>query len=142
MFGSIIFIPLFFQGVLGVSATMSGSFLTPMMLGMVGGSFISGQLLSRAGGHYRIQGAVGLVIMAVGMYLLSRMSIETSYASAVVNIVITGLGLGIIMPLYTIAVQNAVPYEILGTATSSTTFLLSRVKSLLLVSRLRFVSLL
>ena len=122
MFGSIIFIPLFFQGVLGVSATMSGSFLTPMMLGMVGGSFISGQLLSRAGGHYRIQGAVGLVIMAVGMYLLSRMSIETSYASAVVNIVITGLGLGIIMPLYTIAVQNAVPYEILGTATSSTTF--------------------
>ncbi len=122
MFGSIIFIPLFFQGVLGVSATMSGSFLTPMMLGMVGGSFISGQLLSRAGGHYRIQGAIGLAIMAVGMYLLSRMSIETSYASAVVNIVITGLGLGIIMPLYTIAVQNAVPYEVLGTATSSTTF--------------------
>jgi EmrB/QacA subfamily drug resistance transporter len=122
MFGSIIFIPLFFQGVLGVSATTSGSFLTPMMLGMVGGSFVSGQLLSRAGGHYRVQGAVGIAIMAAGMYLLSQMSLETRYVMAVVNIVVTGFGLGITMPLYTIAVQNAVPYEVLGVATSSTAF--------------------
>jgi EmrB/QacA subfamily drug resistance transporter len=53
MFGGIIFVPLFFQGVLGATATTSGSFLTPMMLGNVAGSFISGQLLSRAGGHYK-----------------------------------------------------------------------------------------
>jgi EmrB/QacA subfamily drug resistance transporter len=122
MFGSIIFVPLFFQGVLGVTATTSGSFLTPMMLGIVAGSFISGQLLSRAGGHYRIQGAVGIAIMGAGLALLSRMTIETSYSNAVVNIVITGFGLGITMPLYTIAVQNAVPYNILGVATSSTAF--------------------
>ncbi len=74
MFGGIIFIPLFFQGVLGQSATNSGAFLTPMMLGLVAGSVISGQLLSRAGGHYRILGMVGLAIMAVGMFMLSRMS--------------------------------------------------------------------
>ncbi|MFC1861164.1 MDR family MFS transporter [Chloroflexota bacterium] len=122
MFGAIIFVPLFFQGVLGVTATTSGSFLTPMMLGMVVGSLISGQLLSRAGGHYRILGAAGLIIMGVGLLLLSRMNIDTSYAKAMVNIVITGLGLGITMPLYTIAVQNAVPYYMLGTATSSTAF--------------------
>jgi len=122
MFGSIIFVPLFFQGVLGVSATTSGSFLTPMMLGMVGGSFVSGQLLSRAGGHYRIQGTAGIAIMTAGMYMLSRMTMETSYSMAVVNIVVTGFGLGIIMPLYTIAVQNAVPYEVLGVATSLTAF--------------------
>jgi EmrB/QacA subfamily drug resistance transporter len=122
MFGCIIFIPLFFQGVLGVTATTSGSLLTPMMLGLIAGSFISGQLLSRAGGHYRIQGAAGIAIMGAGLALLSRMTAETSYTHAVSNIVITGFGLGITMPLYTIAVQNAVPYNLLGVATSSTAF--------------------
>jgi len=122
MFGGIIFIPLFFQGVLGLSATASGSFLTPMMLGMVLGSVISGQILSRAGGHYKIQGAIGLAIMATGIALLSRMTVETSYARAVTNIVVTGFGLGITMPLYIIAVQNAVPYNVMGIATSSAAF--------------------
>jgi MFS family permease len=122
MFGGIIFIPLFFQGVLGATATTSGNFLTPMMLGMIVGSFTSGQLLSRAGGHYRIQGAVGIAIMSVGLALLSQMTAETGYPQAVLNIVITGFGLGITMPLYTIAVQNAVPYNLLGVATSSTAF--------------------
>jgi EmrB/QacA subfamily drug resistance transporter len=122
MFGAIIFVPLYFQGVQGLSATASGSFLTPMMLGVVAGSFISGQALSRLGGHYRVQGAIGLVIMALGMGLLSRMAVETSYAQAVMYIIILGFGLGIILPLYTIVVQNAVPYEFLGIATSSTAF--------------------
>jgi EmrB/QacA subfamily drug resistance transporter len=122
MYGGIIFVPLFFQGVLGQSATNSGTFLTPMMLGLVAGSFISGQLLSRAGGHYRMLGVVGLIIMGVGMFMLSQMSPETTNARAITNIVITGFGLGITMPLYIIAVQNAVPYSVLGTATSSTAF--------------------
>ncbi len=122
MFGCIIFIPLFFQGVLGATATTSGSFLTPMMLSMVTGSVISGQLLSRAGGHYRFQGAIGIAIMSTGLVLLSRISVETTYMLAVRNIIITGFGLGITMPLYTIAVQNAVPYSLLGVATSSTAF--------------------
>ena len=122
MFGAIIFTPLYFQGVLGSSATASGSFLTPMMLGMVVASIISGQLLSRAGGHYRLQGAVGLAIMASGMFLLSRMTVETSYVRAVVNIILVGIGLGITMPLYIIAVQNAVPHAVLGIATSTTNF--------------------
>lgn len=122
MFGSIMFIPLFFQGVMGATATTSGSFLTPMMLGMVAGGFISGQFLSRTGGHYRIQGTIGIAIMALGMALLSRMTTETSYATAVLNMVLTGLGLGITMPLYVIAVQNTVSYNVLGTATSSIAF--------------------
>ena len=122
MFGSIIFVPLFFQGVLGATATASGNFLTPMMLGTVFGSFISGQFLSRAGGHYRIQGAIGVAILVVGFFLLSRMSVATSYGSAVRNIIITGFGMGITMPLYIIAVQNAVPYSFLGAATSATAF--------------------
>ena len=122
MFGSIIFIPLFFQGVLGLSATTSGSFLMPMMLSQVIASFISGQLLARTGGHYRLQGIFGLAIMALGLALLSRVTPETSYASAVVNIALIGFGLGITMPLYTIAVQNTVPYNVLGAATSSVPF--------------------
>jgi len=122
MFAGIIFIPLFFQGVLGASATASGSFLTPMMLGMVFGALISGQLLSRAGGHYRLQGGIGIAVMALGCFLLSRMTVETGYAAAVLNIVIAGFGLGITMPLFTIAVQNAVPYSVMGIATSSTAF--------------------
>ena len=121
-FGAIIFIPLFFQGVLGTSATASGSFLTPMMLGVVGGSIVSGQVLSRTGGHYRLQGVVGLAIMALGCGLISIMTVETSYATAVVYIIIAGIGAGIIMPLYTIAVQNAVPYAVMGVTTSSNAF--------------------
>lgn len=122
MFGSLIFLPLFFQGVLGVTATVSGSFMIPMHLALIAGSFTSGQLLSRAGGHYRIQGIIGIVIMGAGMALLARMGTDTQYSTALINIALTGFGLGITMPLYTIAVQNAVPYNLMGVATSSTMF--------------------
>ncbi|MFC2003848.1 MDR family MFS transporter [Chloroflexota bacterium] len=122
MFGSIIFVPLFFQGVLGTTATASGSFLTPMMLGVVFGSLTSGQILSRTGGHYRIQGTVGISVLALGLALLSTMTSEIGYAIAVIYIVITGVGLGITMPVFTITVQNAVSHDILGVATSATAF--------------------
>jgi predicted MFS family arabinose efflux permease len=122
MFSAIIFVPLFFQGVLGASATASGSFLTPMMLGMVAGSIISGQILARTGGHYRIQGIFGLALMALGMGLLSTMTTETNYSTAVINIILVGFGLGNTTPIYIIAVQNAVPYSVMGVATSSTAF--------------------
>jgi EmrB/QacA subfamily drug resistance transporter len=122
MFGGITFIPLFFQGVLGASATRSGNFLIPMTLGIVFGSFVSGQLLSRTGGHYRIQAIVGTAIMSSGLFLLSRINVDSSYTVVVVNTVITGVGLGITFPLFTIAVQNAVPNNMLGVATSATTF--------------------
>ena len=122
MFGSIIFIPLFFQGVLGASATSSGSFLTPMMLGMVVAAGLSGQALSRLGGHYRTQGLIGIATMGAGMVLISRMTADTSFGQAVASIVVTGLGLGITFPSFTIAVQNAVPPNLLGAATSATQF--------------------
>jgi len=122
MFSVIIFVPLFFQGVLGTTATASGTFLTPMMLGVVVGALISGQLLSRAGGRYRIQGMVGISVMATGTFLLSRMAVDTAYWTAVTNIVITGFGLGITMPVFLLAVQNTVPHSVLGIATSTNTF--------------------
>jgi len=122
MFTGIIYIPLFFQGVLGQTATSSGTFLTPMMLGMITGSFLSGQYLSRVGGHYRIQGLVGCAIMAMGAFLLSGMNTSTPESGAIIFIVVSGFGLGITMPVYTIAVQNAVPYSVMGIATSTTAF--------------------
>ena len=122
LFGGIIFIPLFFQGVLGLSATSSGSFLTPMMLGLVVASTLSGQALSRLGGHYRIQALIGLVVMGLGMYLLSRLGADSSRGQAILSIVVMGFGVGTALPLYIIAVQNAVPYRIMGIATSSLQF--------------------
>lgn len=122
-FPAVTFVPLYFQGVLGASATESGGFLTPMMLSAAIGSFISGQLLSRAGGHYRMHGTVGFILTAVGFFLLSRMTAETSSATAVMNIIFIGFGTGLIMPVHTIAVQNTVPYSIMGAATSLITLL-------------------
>lgn len=122
MFGSMIFIPLFFQGVLGASATISGSFMTPMMLGLMVGSFVSGQFLSRSGGHYRLQGMIGLGVMALGLGWIAGMSPQTGYGRAVINIMLTGVGIGVIMPCYTIAVQNTVPFRLLGIASSLMVF--------------------
>ena len=122
MFGGIIFVPLYSQGVLGNSATSSGSIMTPMMLGMVVGAMLSGQALSRFGAHYRIQGLIGLGVLAVGLFLVSRMTAETGYTITVLNLVLMGFGLGTTFPTYTIAVQNAVPYRFMGVATSSAQF--------------------
>ena len=122
MFGGIIFIPLFFQGVLGASATSSGSFLTPMMMGIVVGATLSGQALSRTGGHYRIQALIGLAIMTVGMYFISTMDENTTLASAVIYLVIMGFGMGSTFPTFTLSVQNSVPFRVMGTATSAIQF--------------------
>ncbi|MDP7088537.1 MAG: MDR family MFS transporter [Dehalococcoidia bacterium] len=122
MFGAIFFVPLLFQGVLGASPTASGSFLTPMMLGIVFGAAISGQILSRTGGHYRIQGILGLSIMGMGAIMLSWTTAEITHGYALTSAVIMGFGLGTSFPLYTIAIQNGVPQQYLGIATSSAQF--------------------
>jgi len=121
-FGSIIFLPLFMQGVLGASATVSGNYLIPMSLGMLLGAFLAGQLLTLIKGRYRILGATGNAIACLGIFLLSRIDIHTSYLYIVVCSVITSLGLGSGFPVYTIALQNCVPHRMLGAATSSMPF--------------------
>ncbi|MBI4304781.1 MAG: hypothetical protein HY678_00530, partial [Chloroflexi bacterium] len=96
--------------------------LTPMMLGVVFGAAISGQLLSRTGGHYRVQGLIGIAIMLAGVGMLARVSEDTGRAQAVAAAVIMGFGLGNTFPVFTIAVQNSVPQKFMGIATSSTQF--------------------
>jgi EmrB/QacA subfamily drug resistance transporter len=121
MFGVIIYLPLFMQGVLGVSATASGSLLTPLMLGAVFGSFVSGQAVSRTG-KYKMVAVSGSALIAAGMILFARMDATTAWSYVAVGMVVAGLGMGLVQPVYTIAVQNVAPRHQMGTATSSTIF--------------------
>lgn len=121
MFGAILFIPLFMQGVIHVSATQSGSLLTPLMLTLITGSIISGQLIGRTG-RYKAQAIAGLFIMTGGLLLLAGMHSDTSRATVVRNMIVVGLGLGLTMPVYTVVVQNAVDRRMIGAATAATQF--------------------
>jgi EmrB/QacA subfamily drug resistance transporter len=121
MFGTILFIPLFAQGVIGISATQSGTVMMPMMAVMITSSIIGGQIISRTG-RYKIIGLGGMAIMALGLFLLSGMGPDTDYLTVVRNMVIVGLGLGPTMPVFTLAAQNAVGMSQLGVVTSLTQF--------------------
>ena len=121
MFGAILYLPLFVQGVLGNSATDSGLVLTPLMLGFMFSSIVGGQLLSRTG-RYKILAMIGFTIAAIGMLMLSRMTPATSQPEVVRNMLVTGLGIGVLMSLFTIVVQNAFSYRQLGEVTASITF--------------------
>lgn len=122
MFGGIIFIPLFFQGVLGASATSSGGFLTPMMLGVVFGASVSGQLLARTPLGYRTFALFGTALMAGGLFLMTTLSADTTFPRAVSYIVAMGVGLGCTFPTFTLAVQNSIPFRLMGVATSALQF--------------------
>lgn len=121
MFGVIIYLPLFMQGVLGVSATQSGNLLTPLMMGAVLGSFVSGQAVSRTG-KYKAVAVAGSVLVAAGMMLFADMNDATTRSYVAFGMIVAGLGMGLLQPVYTIAVQNAAPRRQMGAATSSTIF--------------------
>jgi EmrB/QacA subfamily drug resistance transporter len=121
MFGTIVFVPLIYQGVLGISATNSGQLLTPMMLGLITASVIVGQLMVRIR-YYRFLGTAGIVVMLVGMWLLSQVTVTTSRLEVVRDIVLVGAGLGTTFPLYLTAVQTALPRSFLGVASSQIQF--------------------
>jgi EmrB/QacA subfamily drug resistance transporter len=121
MFGTIAFVPLFVQGVIGTSATSSGVVLTPLMLGAVGMSILSGQWVSRTG-RYRLNAIVGPIILGAGLFLLSRMDTSTTNGVAARNMVIAGIGLGLMMQVFVLVVQNSVPIRAMGSATALTQF--------------------
>ena len=121
MFGTISFVPLFVQGVIGTSATSSGVVLTPLLLGAVITSFISGQIVSRTG-RYRPNTLIGPVVLGAGELLLWRMGVNTTNAQAARNMVICGIGLGAMMQIFVLSVQNSVSRSAMGTATALTQF--------------------
>ncbi|WP_344983677.1 MFS transporter [Nonomuraea soli] len=121
MFGALTYLPLFMQVVYGVSATASGLHLLPMMVGTLGMSILSGQLIAKTG-KYRIYPILGTAIATVGMFMLSRLTETSSTLTMSIDLLVLGCGLGLVMQVLVIAVQNAVGFEDLGVATSGATF--------------------
>jgi EmrB/QacA subfamily drug resistance transporter len=121
MFGSITFLPLFMQTVKGITPTESGLRLVAMMIGLLLTSMASGQIISRVG-KYKIFPIVGTAIFTVGLFLLSRVNETTGTLELEAAMFVLGFGLGMVMQVLVIAVQNAVEYRDLGAATSGVTF--------------------
>ena len=117
----LIFLPLFIVQVVGVSATRAGMSLVPLSFGIVFGSVVAGQLVSRIG-HYRLLLLGGGLILFVGVMLLSQMSADVGYWRVTAYMLICGVGVGPSLPLYTLSIQNAVDVRQLGQATSGAQF--------------------
>ncbi|WP_134687550.1 MDR family MFS transporter [Brevibacillus migulae] len=120
LFGGIAYIPLFVQAVIGVSPSMAGYSLTPLMLASVVTSTISGRLMKKL--SYRAILIVSLALMTAGFFLLSRMTAATSIGEMILLMAITGLGMGAIFPTVGTAAQNAVDMRNRGVATSTNQF--------------------
>jgi EmrB/QacA subfamily drug resistance transporter len=121
MCGTIMFVPLFVQGVMGSSATSSGLVLTPLMLALIATSVGSGQVISRTG-RYRWALLLGPVVMAAGFVLLSGLGADSRNGDATLAMVVVGLGLGLLLQNLVLTVQNGVPVRFLGAATSTGQF--------------------
>ena len=120
MFGSISFIPLFVQSVLGTSATQAGITISPMLLGWVGASIIGTRLLLRVG--YRRLAILGTALLTIGALLMSRAGVNISQSLLMFYVSLMGIGMGFSIPPLLIAVQTTVARRYLGTATSTMQF--------------------
>jgi MFS family permease len=121
MFGALVFLPEYQQIVRGDSATKSGLMLLPLIVGMMSASLTSGRLISKFG-HYRKFPIVGTALITIAFWLFSHITVSTNRAVLGIWMVILGAGMGSVMPVLTLAVQNAVERRHLGTATSTVTF--------------------
>jgi EmrB/QacA subfamily drug resistance transporter len=121
MFGALAFLPQYLQLVHGVSATISGLLLLPLLVGLLAMSISSGLYISRTG-RYRWFPLAGTIVVTIGLVLLSRLGAHTSLLVVSLDILVFGLGLGLFMQVLTLVVQNAVPMKQMGVATSSVTF--------------------
>jgi EmrB/QacA subfamily drug resistance transporter len=121
LFGAASYLPTFLQMVDGASATESGLLMLPMMAGIVGASVVSGQLISHTG-RYRIWPLLGSALSVVGMWLLSRLEADTPRLHYSIWMAVLGAGIGMVMPVLILAVQNSVRPADLGTATSANNY--------------------
>ncbi len=124
MFGAIIFLPLWLQTVGGASAQNSGLLILPLMAGLMTSSIVSGRMITKTGRYKRFP-LTGTAMIAIGLWLLSTMGVGTSYAESSVYMVILGLGIGMIIQVMVLAVQNSVEHRDLGTATATESFIRS-----------------
>ena len=120
-FGAIIFLPRWFQVVRGESATASGYLTFPLLMGLIGSSIISGQIIARTG-RYKALMVGSIITMTVGVAMMTQITADTEFPILFLWMFITGLGIGPTLAGFTIVVQNAVPFRKLGVATSNLTF--------------------
>ncbi|WP_419873967.1 MDR family MFS transporter [Candidatus Pristimantibacillus sp. PTI5] len=120
MFGAIMFVPLFMQWIVGISASESGTVMMPMMISMMIFSVIGGQVVYKIG--VRLQLAIGMVIVAAAFFLLTTLDATTAKLAASSFMVVLGIGIGLVMPLLTLVLQESYPKSQLGVVTSSSTF--------------------
>lgn len=120
-FGAIIFLPRWFQFVAGSSATESGYQTLPLLVGLIISSMLGGIIVSRTG-RYKIVIVTGLVLMTVGLWMMTHLHADTELPVLWAWMFVTGLGIGPTLSVFTIVVQNAVPFRQLGVATSNLTF--------------------
>ncbi len=121
LFGAVVYLPEYLQVVRGASAISSGLQLIPLTLGIVVASAVCGQLVSRIG-RYKIFPVIGATLLTIGFWLLTHIQVDTSTTVLSAWMLVVGLGIGCIMQIAVLAVQNAVAYQDLGTATSATVF--------------------
>jgi len=121
MFGAITYLPAFFQVVRGISPTVSGLYILPLMAGLLLVSIASGQTIARTG-KYRFFPIAGSAVMVLGLFLLSRMGTDSSTLQDSLSMLVLGMGLGGVMQVLVIIVQNGVSHSELGVATSGATF--------------------
>jgi MFS family permease len=117
MFGVIMLIPLFIQKVIGSSATTSGAVLTPMSVSLITSAIITGIVITKTG-KYKIYGIIALAIIGVGELLLQSINLHTSHLQIIMTTMIMGIGVGITMPVFDLASQNAFPHDKIGSVTS------------------------
>jgi MFS family permease len=120
--GLAVYLPLFLQGVLGVSATSAGAAITPLSLAEVVGAALAGLvILTRK--RYQAVTILGACIMTLGTFLLTRVTVSTTLLNAVIYMVIAGVGMGMFFPVLTLAAQNALPHSRLGVGTATVRYL-------------------
>lgn len=129
MFASILYIPLYQQLVRGYSPTESGLLMLPLVGGILGTSIIIGRLITKIG-RYKIFPIIGNIVLALGLWLFSNLSLTTPEWQLGIWMFIIGAGLGMFMQVTTLAIQNAVEPKDLGVATSTATFFRSTGSSL------------
>jgi hypothetical protein len=117
LFGALTYLPLFQQIVRGQSPTSSGLQLFPVMGGLLLSSTLSGQLISKTG-RYKVFPVIGTAVAAVGLFLLTQLDAHTTTLDAALRMLVLGLGLGFVMQVLVLAVQNAVEFRVMGVATS------------------------
>ena len=121
MFGAMIYLPVYAQGVLGASATNSGLILMPMSVAMIGLSIISGLVITKTG-RYKLQTIAGILIMGVGFWLLTQLHYGSSQLDLTLSMIVFGVGLGMALQVFTLIIQNSSQRKDLGVATASTQF--------------------